>query len=453
MIRAAFYTLGCKLNQFETESLADKFKSLDFKIVDYKEPAEIFIVNTCTVTTKSEQKARRLIRNLLKSNPDSLIIVTGCYAQLEKEKISELGPNLIVIPQDRKSIIHRFAELIKDNPENYLSLIKENLNQLYPDDKDKFSYFPTNYSFHSRAFVKIQDGCDYLCTYCRVPLARGKSVSINYEDLIKRIKILENKNYREVVLTGVNIASYYYNNIDFYILLEKILANTEKIRIRISSLEPEKINKTLIDIVKNKRICSHFHLPVQSGSDKILRLMKRRYNRNKVMESVARLRAAKPDAYISADIIVGFPGEMDEDFEQTLDLIEAGKFSSAHIFRFSPRPGTAAYNMKPKIPERIVKQRADILSQKINKLYVEYVKTCREKVEVILEQKIEGKPSEEHNADLGIWTGLSDNYLKIQVFDVPAGMKSGQMIECKIINIRQFDNAEQKIIAEFVKTI
>ena len=452
-MRAAFYTLGCKLNQYETESIADSFRKLGFEIVNYTDNADIFIVNTCTVTTKSEQKARRLIRKLSKDNSNSFIIVTGCYAQLEKEKIKNLGSNVIIVPQGSKTIIHSFAEIIKNNPDNYLILLNDELLGFYSDDKDKFSYSPDNYSFHSRAFVKIQDGCDYMCTYCRVPFARGKSVSMNYELLIRNIKNLEKKGFREVVLTGVNIASYKYNDVNFYTLLKKILNNTENIRIRISSLEPEKINEILIDIVKNKRICSHFHLPVQSGSDKILRLMKRRYNRAKILENVKFLRQAKPDAFISADVITGFPGETDDDFDLTLDLIEKCRFSSLHIFRFSRRPGTEAYKMKPYIPERIAKKRAGILSDKIKLLYVNYIRGCNTKAEVILEKKIDAELPVEHNTDVGVWTGFSDNYLRLHLINVPAELKQGQLIECRILNVDEYDNTEQKLVAEYVKTI
>lgn len=437
-MRAAFYTLGCKLNQYETESIADNFKSNGFEIVNIRETADVFVINTCTVTSKSEQKARRIIRKVLINNKDSIIIITGCYAQLEKKEIEELGPNLIVIPQESKSVLHKFAKEIKEG--------KTDLNYLSCKE-DKFSYTPGKYTFHSRAFVKIQDGCNYMCSYCRVPLARGKSVSMDYKLLLKYIKELEKKGYGEAVLTGVNIASYKSGDIDFNLLLKEILGNTHKIRIRISSLEPEKINEQLIEIIKSERICSHFHLPVQSGSDKILKLMRRRYKRIKVIENTELLRKVKPNAFISADIISGFPGESDEDFNLTMDLINECRLSSMHIFRFSRRPGTEAYNMIPVIPERIVTERVKKLSELEKELYLNYVNGCEPFTEAVLEKSLpaEKQDIKTHN----VWAGLSDNYLKLNIKKVPLEFKPGQLIKCKILNNQKITEPEERIIAEY----
>jgi threonylcarbamoyladenosine tRNA methylthiotransferase MtaB len=247
----------------------------------------------------------------------------------------------------------------------------------------------------------------------------------------------------------VNIASYNYNNTDFYMLLEKILNNTGNIRIRISSLEPEKINDKLIDIIKSKRICSHFHLPVQSGSDNILKSMKRRYNRKKVIENTGLLRKAKPDSFISADVIAGFPGETDDDFVKTTNLIEKCSFASMHIFRFSRRPGTKAYNMKPLIPERIVKERVKILAGIKNRLYVNYINKCLPDAEVILEDKVNEIPGYENKRNMNNWSGISGNYLRIYIINVPEKHRSGSLVKCRIINSREISHSAQKIVAEY----
>jgi threonylcarbamoyladenosine tRNA methylthiotransferase MtaB len=441
-MRAAFYTLGCKLNQYETESIADKFKSAGFKIVNIHEHADVFIINTCTVTTKSEQKARRIIRKISKDNKGSLVIVTGCYAQLERDKIKELVPNLIIISQDNKPVLLEIAEDIINgnyefNPKN--------------SDRNKFSYSPGKFIFHSRAFIKIQDGCDYMCTYCRVPLARGKSVSMDYKLVVNTLRRMEKTGYREAVLTGVNIASYKFGNKDFSDLLLHMLDNTENIRLRISSLEPEKINNKLMDIIKSERICSHFHLPVQSGSDKILRLMKRRYNSKKIIENTELLRNVKPDAFISADIIAGFPGETDEEFKHTKDLIKKCSFAGMHIFRFSRRPGTVAYRMKPVIPERTVKERVIELAEIEKKLHLKYIKNCPKTAEAVLEEKTDILPGIKYKNDKKTWLGLSDNYLKLQIINVPPVFKSGQLVKCEILNQKEIIQTGQKLIAEYIK--
>ena len=368
------------------------------------------------------------------------MLVTGCYAQLEKEKIEKLAGNLVVIPQDNKPQLHKIAKEIMKGGFSY-----------YPDTSisDKFSYMPENYIFHSRAFVKIQDGCDYMCTYCRVPLARGKSVSMDYKKAVDTIKNLETKGYNEAVLTGVNIASYRYGNADFNRLLADMLESTEKIRIRISSMEPEKANGGFLDIIKSDRICSHFHLPVQSGSDRILRLMKRRYNRNRILHDVERIRSVKDNVFLSADIIAGFPGENDEDFEQTSDLIKQCSFASMHIFRFSRRPGTEAYNMTPPVPERTVKERAKRLAEMEKLFFSNYIKNCSDNAEAVLEEKVSEVHGIRYKKNMNIWSGLTENYLKIKIINVPAEFKAGGLVRCRLLKKNSISGRETGIFAEY----
>ncbi len=413
-VKAAFFTLGCKLNQFESEAIADSFSSLGADIVSVTDNADIYVINTCTVTSKSEQKARRVIRKIVKDFPDAAVIVTGCYAQLEQDEINNIADNLVVIPQERKDLLVKLPDFIFDkgfNKKDFITLLKEIVNN--PNfSENSFYTIKTQYTFHSRAFIKIQDGCNNLCKYCRVPLARGKSRSMELDNIISNIKDLEKAGYREAVLTGVNISSYKSDNIDLVSLIEEILINTQKIRIRLSSLEPDSIDKSYLNIIGKERICSHFHLPIQSGSDLILASMGRRYFREKVIEAVDILRSVSVNPMISADIITGFPGETEQDFEDTYNLVEKTALSYLHVFPFSKRPGTAASKMKNVIPERVSRERAEILRTLSDKLFSNYALLWENKEVEALVEGIYDKKEEQ-------WNAVSGNYLKLIINKVP----------------------------------
>ena len=349
------------------------------KIVPFSDKADIFIINTCTVTSKSEQKARRVIRKVSRENPGSTIIVTGCYVQLNQEDVDSLAENLITIRQEDKESIINFAEqYLGKNPD--IEGFRESL--LDHDEKEfngKFYFVNSDYSFHSRAFLKIQDGCNNFCHYCRVPLARGRSVSLDHEKVIENIRQIENEGYNEVVLTGVNVTAYKSGIYDFPLLVHLILERTDSIKIRLSSLEPDMVDVRYRDIVKSSRICGHFHLPVQSGSDAVLKAMGRKYKSDKVTEAVEILRSSGKDPFISADIITGFPGETDEDFKDSFNILKNNNFASMHVFPFSRRPGTKAYNMKNLVPERISGERAEKLRNLSDSLFSEYTERCGRK--------------------------------------------------------------------------
>ena len=436
-MKAVFFTFGCKLNQCETEALASYYKDQGFLIESFDSnadnDADLYIINTCTVTSKSEQKARRIIRNISRKNPQSAVIVTGCYAQLEEKTISSLAPNVLVIPQSDKAKLFELAVAFKQNR----GLIRELPGTLTEPHNSQFRFKVDNYQFHSRAFCKIQDGCNYRCSYCRVPLARGKSQSLDPETVINRITELEKAGYREIVLTGVNICSYEYGDMTLVKLLQSILAALSTARIRLSSLEPEMVTEELADVFRHKAFCPHFHLPVQSGSDKILQLMRRRYMAADVTRAVDLLRRVKPGAFISGDIIVGFPGETAADFQLTKELIVGGMFAGLHIFPFSARPGTAAFSYKNKVPERIKKERSLALQETVAALFREYVSAFKGKnLEIILEKKI--------NISNSInWQGLSANYLKVEVPDNKSGhFTRGALMKVKITEPGEICKAE-----------
>ena len=437
-MRASFYTLGCKLNQMETEALASSFRGQGFLIVDSKENADLFLLNSCTVTSKSDQKSRKWLRRVSRVNPNALVIATGCYAQLDLEILKSTGGNVVVVGQHKKDLLLDFPLFIKDavGVSNFTNLKFREKEELFAQflkinsrhAENRFRYEINSYYFHSRAFLKIQDGCDYNCTYCRVPLARGRSVSLNSAQIVKHILELEKNGYREVVLTGVNIASYFSSGCDFICLLEKILSSDISLRIRVSSIEPEKIDKSLCRVLSDPRICSHFHIPVQSGSNRILNLMKRRYNRERIYSSAAMLREAKQNPFIAADIIAGFPGEDIKDFIQSYNLLKDLSFSRLHVFPYSPRPGTEAYLLKDHVPERVRDGRVHDLLQLSEKLFLNYVSTWKGKeAEIIVE-----------TMDKSGISGISSNYLRVKV--------PGQAVRARSLTIRKKGLARVKIL-------
>ncbi len=410
-MRASLYTFGCKLNQFETEALASEFRGQGFSLVSPDEAAEVYIINTCTVTSKSEQKARRLIRKISRQRPRALLIVTGCYAQLNRDDLAGLGENVRVVSQeDKAGLIELPATLKRRNETARGAIAPVDLSAVVGDP---FRFRVDRFSYHSRAFLKVQDGCDYRCSYCRVPLARGKSVSLDPEEAVKRARETEQRGYREVVLTGVNLTAYRYGEIRLPGLLSRLLGGTQRLRLRLSSLEPEMIKPELAEVLRDRRICPHFHIPIQSGSNTILLRMRRRYRVEQIVRVVELFREAKQDPFVAADIIVGFPGETDQDFLASFRLVETLKLSKLHVFPFSPRPGTPAEHMTDHVPERIRDERVGkllSLSDSLHELYAG--RWVGKRVEVVLERK-------RSQTDSGSWQGLSENYLKVLVEGVP----------------------------------
>ena len=368
-------TLGCRLNQIESESIAKSFSDAGFSISMESVTAKSIIqnevimavLNTCTVTQKSEQKARRIIRLMLEKFPQAVILVTGCYAQLNSEEISQIDKRVFVIGGQIKSRITQIPKLLTEylqkhdfNAYDFIyslqSIIKiPQLKQFYPENTFKLS---TSLFFaHSRASLKIQDGCNNNCSYCAIHLARGKSVSLDVKTALERVLELENKGFDEVVLTTVNIGQYRgifeSQDFDFKTLLKYLLENTKKIRFRISSLYPEIIDDSFCDVIKNPRVQPHFHISVQSGSNKILSLMNRRYSKEEVITACKKLKNAKNDPFLACDIITGFPGETDSDFEETMQLCKECGFVWVHALPYSQRPGTEAVNLNNKVPQYI----------------------------------------------------------------------------------------------------
>ena len=428
-------TLGCRLNQVESEALAVRFAECGFDVFSKEAetsilPVKLCIVNTCTVTGKAEQKARRLIRLLLKEHEDAVILVTGCYAELEADSIEKINKRIIAFSGKKKDELDGLPHFLKgsclknkDLKEDTVNLKKNLLifrNKIYSKEdrldksfliketerrKSMFKLSSPVFVFHSRASLKIQDGCNNACAYCRIRLARGTSVSLPAEEAVRRIVQIEKNGAAEVVLSGVNLSQYRDETYGgFANLLAMLLENTKKIRLRISSMYPECVDDGILKIVENKRICPHFHLSVQSGSDKILKAMNRPYREADIRRAVDNLRKVKDNPFIGCDIITGFPSETEEDFLQTFKMCEDLKIPGIHVFPFSARPGTKAFLMKPKVPEREAGRRASLLSELSEKNYQSYLASCNGKLFFGVIEK------PQNNEDLRI---VTENYLSL----------------------------------------
>jgi len=358
-------------------------------------------------------KARSLIRSIARSHPHDPVIVTGCSAQTEADALAALASNVVVVPQSGKARLLEAPAVLaaaREAGEPPVAALRGSLSAA-GGPSDPFALVVGDYSFHTRAFLKIQDGCDCRCAYCRVPLARGGSVSLEMDEVLGRAAELDAAGRREIVLTGVNVSSWRSAGRDLSDLLARLLETTRRARFRITSIEPEAISEELVDALRHPRICPHFHIPVQSGSDDVLRRMRRRYLSERVAEGVRRLRAARQDPFIAADILVGFPGESPHDHSRTLALIRELEFAALHVFPFSPRPGTEAAAMKPPVPERVRRERAREAAAVSADLAGAYARRWVGREVAVL---LEGRAGRRGR-------GVSENYLKVDVRGIPEG--------------------------------
>lgn len=424
-LTVSFRTFGCRLNQTETEAIAASFAVAGAQVADFGQASDIVVFNTCTVTTKAEQKARREMRQALRLNEDAVIIATGCYAELDPQALHALAPRLVVIPGGRKGDLpHLAPELCAAFAEG-LDLLEETrrlVGLAAGQPGDPFSFIPGDFRFRARAALKIQDGCNNRCSYCRVCLARGNSISLDPSEIVQRARIIADAGIPEIVLTGVNLSQYVAGGLHFPGLLNLLCAQTDSVAFRISSYEPDKIDDTFLEAFAEPRVRPHLHLPVQSGSDTILGSMGRSYRRNAVLTAVTAAREVKGDPFIGMDIITGFPGETDDDFAATIDLLQCTDPAWVHAFVFSPRPGTKAFSMKPKVPERVAVARAQELAQRA---IAGKQRFAARRIGTILEAV-----AESHVPDEGLLpadamqTAVSADFLRLAVRGVPAGTKA-----------------------------
>ncbi|MBC8312803.1 MAG: tRNA (N(6)-L-threonylcarbamoyladenosine(37)-C(2))-methylthiotransferase MtaB [Candidatus Cloacimonetes bacterium] len=393
----AVATLGCKTNQYETEVILNQFIESDFSLVDFSQSADIYLINTCCVTNRAEYKSRNLVRKAIRNRkPNSKIIVTGCYVENNLDFFKKFDGELFTFSNIQKCQIF---DCIANKSE---SQKEKNLSKKFLElTTDKFN-------IHTRVPIKIQDGCDFFCSYCILPFIRGKPKSRKTENIIKQVKKLAKNGVNEIVLTGINLGLYGkdFNNYSLLELVKDLSSQTDIKRIRLSSIEPNLFTDELIDeLSKNEKICPHFHIPLQSGSDKVLKKMNRCYSSRNFRETVEKIKEKIPNAAIGCDVIVGFPGETDEEFEKTFSFIDNLDITYLHIFRYSPRPNTAAAKMKWKsngVENKIRAKRLFSLNNEKKKRYFKYLIDNEISIQVVLE-KMEN----------GFWTSVSDHYVKI----------------------------------------
>lgn len=359
--KVAFYTLGCKLNFSETSTIARSFKDEGFVRVDFSEKADIYVINTCSVTENSDKRFKNIVKQAQKVNEDAFVIAVGCYAQLKPEELADVeGVDLVLGATEKFKITHYINDLVKNEAA-----------QIHSCEIEDADFYVGSYSFgdRTRAFLKVQDGCDYKCTYCTIPLARGISRSDKLENVLQNAAKISEKGIKEIVLTGVNIGDYgkgeFGNKKHEHTFLDlvKALDSVEGIeRLRISSIEPNLLKNETIDFVAGSNsFVPHFHIPLQSGSNDILRAMKRRYMRELYVDRVKRIKSIMPDACIGVDVIVGFPGETEEKFLESYNFLNDLDISYLHVFTYSERDNTPAAAMKNVVPVKVRKKRSKML--------------------------------------------------------------------------------------------
>ncbi|MCK9546943.1 MAG: tRNA (N(6)-L-threonylcarbamoyladenosine(37)-C(2))-methylthiotransferase MtaB [Sphaerochaeta sp.] len=409
------YTLGCRLNQCESEAIADSFAQEGFAIVSERVPSDLYIVNTCTVTSKAEQKARRMIRKFCEQG---VTLVTGCYAQVNSEELSALGQRLIIVPLSKKAQLLKLAKHINSCLLAGFTL-DEAARSFGDEAASPFDYDAATFSYHSRAYLKVQDGCDNSCAYCRVHIARGEAISLDVATVVERALSLQRAGFQEIMLTGVNLTMYDHQGSGLGGLLEALLSNlSSSMRLRLSSMEPDHIDARLLDVLSDTRMQPHFHIPIQSGSDRILKRVDRNYTIEELKQILEHLRRVKDDPFIAADFITGLPGESEADFAQTRDLILSQEFAALHIFPFSPRPDTPLANPTDRVAESVRDERAKVLRAVGRTLFERYQsRQVGQRGEVILQ-----------NRKGGSWYGVSGNYLEVKIDDPPAFGREGMLV-------------------------
>lgn len=427
--KVKFLTLGCKVNQYETEAMKELFLDRGYGLTD-KDDCDIFVINTCTVTNLSDRKARQYISKVKRNKEDAVIAVVGCYAQVSPEKIEEIdGVNVILGSQNKNKIV----DLCEEYLENHKNINKvtefnriEDYEEMHIDQEHSMT----------RAYMKIQDGCNQYCSYCIIPYARGPIRSRKLEDIEREARKLAEQNYKEIILTGIHVASYGKDIKDSRIELSDVIETIAKIdkikRIRMSSLEPSIISDDFLTRLKNTgKICDHFHLSLQSGSDKILKLMNRKYDSKMYYDKVELIRKYFPNAGITTDIIVGFPQESEEDFLDTIDFVKKISFSKIHVFRYSRREGTKAYSMLGQIDGNTKKERSNRLIEISKAMTDDFLdKNLSYKHDVLFESK----------NDDGYMYGYTSNYIRVKKEYEPSLVN-------KIVNIKLDKRENEELIS------
>lgn len=420
-MRVAFATLGCKVNQYESEAMVEKFIREGYRVVDFSEVSDVYVINTCTVTNMGDRKSRQIIGRSRKLNENAIIAVVGCYSQMAPKEVSEIPGVDVVLGTRNKGDVVYFVNKAKDEGKSQVHVEGVLKNKKIEDLKIE------EYQDKTRAFLKIQDGCNRFCTYCLIPYARGAVCSKDPKKVIEEVESLASHGFKEIILSGIHTASYGLE-LDGNVTLIDLIEEIEKIdgieRIRIGSIEPAFFTTKVIKKIKKfKKLCPHFHLSLQSGSDETLKRMNRRYSTKEYEDSVNLLRETLEDVSISTDVIVGFPGETEEEFNETYEYLKRLKLTKTHIFKFSPRKGTKAMDMPNQLDGKIKEARSKILI-KLNEIneraFIE--KYVGKEMDALMEFECKGK--------VGIVEGYTKNYIKVEV------SCNSKEIRGKILNVR-----------------
>jgi len=422
-LKVAFKTLGCKLNYSETSSISREFVKKGYEKVSFDDASDIYVINTCSVTQNADKEFKYLVNKVKRKNPNSSVIAIGCYAQLKPKKISEIPGVDLVLGADKKFDIL-----------NYLNLEDQDNNNIHSCEINSVDFFKSSYSLgdRTRSFLKVQDGCDYKCTYCTIPQARGKSRSGTISEILDNVKHLVASGVKEIVLTGVNIGDYGIfdtktkkKESNFYELISNIDLIPDLDRVRISSIEPNLLSDEIIQFVHNSNsFVKHFHIPLQSGSDKILKLMKRRYLKDLYISRINKIKELMPDCCIGVDVIVGFPGETEEDFNETYEFLKALNISYLHVFSYSERDNTESLKINHKIPKKIRAIRSQILRKLSDKKKMKFYKSNINQIRPVL--------FESKNYD-GYIYGYTDNYIRVKT--LWSKNLVDNLVDCELINI------------------
>lgn len=406
MSSVAFYTLGCKVNFYDTEAIWQLFKNDGYDQVDFEQTADVYLINTCTVTNTGDKKSRQIIRRAVRKNPDAIIAVTGCYAQTSPAEILDIpGVDLVVGTQDRDKLMTYVEQIQKERQP--INAVRNIMKTREFEELDV-----PNFTGHTRAFLKIQEGCNNFCTFCIIPWSRGLSRSRDPQSVVAQAKQLVASGYKEIVLTGIHTGGY-GDDLENYDLSD-LLMDLDKIdglgRIRISSIEASQIDEKMLNVLQNSsKMCRHFHIPLQAGSNEVLKRMRRKYTIEEYAEKIKMIREFMPDVAITTDVIVGFPGETDEMFTEGYEAMKAIGFSEMHVFPYSQRTGTPAAKMEDQVDEEVKHARVHELIELSEKMQLEYAnKFISEEVYVIPERDDKGVAGD------GYAMGFSDNYIQVR---------------------------------------
>ncbi|MGM0874320.1 MAG: tRNA (N(6)-L-threonylcarbamoyladenosine(37)-C(2))-methylthiotransferase MtaB [Bacillota bacterium] len=424
MPTVAFHTLGCKVNHYETEAIWQLFKEAGYERTEYERVADVYVINTCTVTNTGDKKSRQVIRRAIRKNPDGVICVTGCYAQTSPAEIMAIpGVDIVVGTQDRVKMLD-YIEQFK-NERQPINGVRNIMKTRVYEELDVPSF-----TDRTRASLKIQEGCNNFCTFCIIPWARGLMRSRDPKEVVAQAQQLVNAGYKEIVLTGIHTGGYGEDLKEYNLsmLLRDLDEQVEGLkRIRISSIEASQISDEVIEVLKNSdKVVRHLHIPIQSGSNTVLKRMRRKYTMEFFAERLDRLKEALPGLAITSDVIVGFPGETEEEFMETFNFIKKHQFSELHVFPYSKRTGTPAARMDDQVDEEIKNERVHRLIELSNQLAKEYASQFENEVlEVIPEELFKDESNE------GLYVGYTDNYLKV-VFPASEEMV-GKIVKVKIV--------------------